>query len=299
MDNIQWKVGPSTFSAIPTVGARLLSWDLNLSKNQTRSVIHWPEDADFSNIASVRGGNPILFPFSARTFCAGKENSWKAPNKDILPMPKHGFARDGEFEIIQQTDTGFIAQLKPTESDYEAYPFKYLFTVEYRFEALALEVEFTLKNLDDKKIPWCAGHHFYFTLPWHPNLKRENYRILLPAKKMAYHNPDGSLATEKMVETEYGLEDAKVSDRIHYRFKENKVKFGLKNGEEDVTIQISENSRPLPGTSVVTWREFEDSPYYCVEPWMGPPNAPEHKVGLHWVDPGEEDKFAIRVTLEE
>ena len=56
---------------------------------------------------------------------------------------------------------------------------------------------------------------------------------------------------------------------------------------------------PLPGATVVTWTEFDDSPFYCVEPWMGPPNSPEHKKGLHWVEPGETESFNVKVSLEE
>ena len=88
-------------------------------------------------------------------------------------------------------------------------------------------------------------------------------------------------------------------DRIHFRLKENRVKFGLKNGEEDVTILVSDAARPLPGATVVTWTKSAESPFYCVEPWMGPPNSPENKKGLHWVEPGETDRFLVKVTLEE
>ena len=39
------------------------------------------------------------------------------------------------------------------------------------------------------------------------------------------------------------------------------------------------------------------APFYCVEPWMGPPNAPEHKVGLHYVAPGETQRFSVQVHV--
>jgi hypothetical protein len=31
---------------------------------------------------------------------------------------------------------------------------------------------------------------------------------------------------------------------------------------------------------------------------MGPPNAAEHKVGLHFVKPGETAKFTVSVTVK-
>lgn len=299
LDLFKWNVGPSTFSMLPHRGARLMSWDLSLSGDQKRSVIHWPEDADFGNLARVRGGNPILFPFSARTFHKGKIKKWKSPHGEILPMPMHGFARDGSFEVVDVNDSTVVLKLLPTANDREAYPFDYEFLVVYRFNMLFLEVEFLLSNLGTEKIPWSAGHHFYFTMPWHPGFRRSNYRITLPGCKAVYHAADGSLVPTDFKGGEVSMDDPTLVDRIHFRLKESRVKFGLKNGEEDLTVVVSDSARPLPGAAVVTWTEFEDSPFYCVEPWMGPPNSPEHKKGLHWVEPGETDAFKVKVSLEE
>ena len=54
---------------------------------------------------------------------------------------------------------------------------------------------------------------------------------------------------------------------------------------------------PPADAAVVTWSESADAPYFCVEPWMGPPNAPEHKLGLHLVPPGETEIFAVSLTV--
>lgn len=295
----KWSMGPSTFRMLPGCGARLLDWKIKLSGDQSRSVIHWPEEGDLSNPAAIRGGNPILFPFSARTFHKGKYQNWKAPGGDILPMPKHGFAKDGQFEIQAQDDSSITLKLIPKVEDAVAYPFDYEFLVSYRFSMLSIEVEFLLSNLGDKKIPWSAGHHFYFTLPWHDGYGRNHYRAILPGCKSVYHAADGSLVPADFKGGDVSMDDPELVDRIHFRLKQNKVKFGLKNGEEDVTVIVSDAARPLPGATVVTWTEFDDSPFYCVEPWMGPPNSPEHKKGLHWVEPGETDSFKVKVTLEE
>ncbi|QXD24119.1 aldose epimerase [Opitutia bacterium ISCC 51] len=295
----KWSLGPSTFRMLPQRGARLMDWELKLSGNQTRSVIHWPEGVDFQNLASIRGGNPILFPFSARTFHKGKIENWKSPSGEVLPMPKHGFARDGHFEIQAQDDSSITLKLVPVEEDALAYPFDYEFLVRYQFSMLSVEVEFLLSNLGSEKIPWSAGHHFYFTIPWQEGYSRKHYRTLMPGCKSVYHAADGALVSADFKGGEVSMDDPELVDRIHFRLKNNKVKFGLKNGEEDVTVIVSDAVRPLPGATVVTWTEFDDSPFYCVEPWMGPPNSPEHKKGLHWVEPGETDSFKVKVTLEE
>ena len=276
-----------------------MNWDLEMAGNQSRPIVHWPEEADLSNPAHARGGNPILFPFSARTFHKGKIHYWKAPDGEIRSMPMHGFAREGQFEVMAQDDRSITMKLIPSQENAEAYPFDYEFLVIYRFEVLSLEVEFILSNLGSEKMPWSAGHHFYFTLPWHNGYRREHYRIQIPGCKAVYHAADGTLVPTDFKGGEVSMDDPTLVDRIHTRLKESKVKFGLKNGEEDITVVISDSVRPLPGASVVTWTKDNDSTFYCVEPWMGPPNSPEHKKGLHWVEPGETDSFKVRVSLEE
>ena len=52
----KWTVGASTFLAVPNNGARLMNWHIQLADGSVRDVIHWPEDADYQNLAHVRGG---------------------------------------------------------------------------------------------------------------------------------------------------------------------------------------------------------------------------------------------------
>ena len=40
---IRWRVGGSTFMALPERGARLMNWNLAMGDGSVRDVIHWPE----------------------------------------------------------------------------------------------------------------------------------------------------------------------------------------------------------------------------------------------------------------
>ncbi|NBV53418.1 MAG: aldose epimerase, partial [Verrucomicrobia bacterium] len=75
------------------------------------------------------------------------------------------------------------------------------------------------------------------------------------------------------------------------------LSFGPKSGEEDITIKVGEEAIPGSWASVVTWTPDPEAPYYCVEPWMGPPNSPEHKNGLRFAEPGQVDTFVTEVSL--
>lgn len=295
----RWTCGPSTFLARPELGARLMNWNIRMSDGSFRDLIHWPEDADFDNFARVRGGNPILFPFSARTFNEGTIGEWKDPEGVVRPMPMHGFSRNGQFEITDTNDSGFTVELKPTEADSKAYPYDYRFTVRYAFEDVSLKVYLKLENLGDKPIPWSAGHHFYFTLPWNEGLSRSDYRFEIPAKQCLTQASDGSLQpVAKGWERNNSFGAPENSDRIYTQLKSDTARFGPNSGDEDIAIRLlSDSETQSPWNSIVIWTEKPNSPFYCVEPWMGPPNGPEHGKGLHTVNGGESATFGVEVAL--
>jgi galactose mutarotase-like enzyme len=294
----RWNCGPSTFLARPELGARLMNWNVQMPDGSVRDVIHWPEAADFNNFAKVRGGNPILFPFSARSFHAGEIGYWPDQHGTVRPMPTHGFTRNGTFEIVALTEQGFTAELKPTEADHAAYPYHYRFTVRYEFSELSLRVTLALENLDTKPILWSAGHHFYFTLPWHEGTTRSDYRFKIPAKACYTHATDGALVPVKPFEKESSFGKSENSNRIFTKLNGELTTFGPNDGSEDVKVRILQDTETAsPDNAVVIWTEFKDSPFYCVEPWMGPPNSAEHGKGLHTVEPGKRSSFTVEVSV--
>ena len=297
----RWTCGPSTFLARPELGARLMSWNVRTNESSARDVIHWPKDADFDNFVKVRGGNPILFPFAARTFNEGQIGEWKDQYGKVRPMPMHGFSREGTFVIADIDETGFTAELKPTEADKAAYPFNYRFTVRYVFKEASLMVYLRLENLGDTPILWSAGHHFYFALPWRNGLSRSDYHFDIPAEKCFTHEADGSLLPVEQdwkADTSFG--NPANRDRIYTQLTGDTAKFGPNDGSEAVTIRfLSDSETQSTWNSLVIWTEKPDSPFYCVEPWMGAPNSPEHGKGLHTVNGGECATFGVEVALLE
>lgn len=293
----KWRVGASTFLAYPKIGARLLNWNLQLADGSTRDVIYWPPEADLANLPCIHGGNPILFPFAGRTYDKGEKGFWRAEDGIRRPMPQHGFARESSFTLTEVTPHGFIAILRPTASTRELYPYEYEFSVVYRFNELFFAVEFQLANRDQVPIPWSAGHHFYFALPWHAELQRKDYQIHIPARKVFHHAPDGRLVSVKKFLNTNTFDNPSLQDRLHTKLKSPDIVMSPRNGEEVLMLRIGSEKAPPAATAVVTWTETDESPFYCVEPWMSLPNSPEHEHGLHRVHPGQTDVFSIEVRL--
>ena len=293
----RWRVGQSTFLALPEIGARLMNWNITLGDGSVRDVLYWPENANFGDFAKVRGGNPILFPFNARTYDRGDIHFWRAADGVRRPMPMHGIARQGSFKVTRLDARGFVAQFVPGEEARAAYPFDYDFTVTYRFDPLGLSCEVALTNLGSTPLPWSAGHHFYFTLPWSEGTTRADYAIRIPAAKRLRQDGTGGLIAGPQLNLEESIANKALLDSLHTNLRSNEVIFGEKGRAGDVVMRLGTAPVPHPDATFVTWTLNDESPFFCVEPWMGPPNAAEHQVGLHFVPPGETGKFAVSVAI--
>ena len=293
----KWQVGASSFLALPEKGARLMNWNVTLGDGSVRDIIYWPEVKDLDNIASVRGGNPILFPFNGRSFDRGEIHHWRADDGVRRPMPMHGLARQGQFRLTRLDEGGFSAQFVPDEAAKAAYPYDYEFVVSYRFDPLALFVELQLTNHGDTPIPWSAGHHFYFTLPWSPGRTRRDYLLETTATTHLRRDEQGQLYSGPRVNTRETLDNPALVDLIHTGLKRDVLAVTENGTGNRLFFRTSMAGSSAKDLAIVTWTENEQSPFYCVEPWMGPPNAPETKVGLHHVAPGQTQKFYVDISL--
>ncbi|MDX2186586.1 MAG: aldose epimerase [Opitutaceae bacterium] len=294
----RWQVGSSTFLALPEQGARLMHWHLTLADGSVRDVVYWPETSDLKDFHRIRGGNPILFPFNARVFDQGEIHFWRDADGVRRPMAMHGYARQGAFKLVRCDARGFAALFLPSDEAKQAYPYDYEFTVTYRFDALGLACEFSLKNLGKQPIPWSAGHHFYFAVPWVEGTKRTDYTIEIPASRTFRQDTAGNLQPGPKFPPAVSLANPEIVETIHCGLQHNAIRFGPTGQPGEVTVKVGTSKVPHPEAAVVTWTQDDASPFYCVEPWMGPPNAPGHKVGLHWVAPGQTQTFVVEVLAK-
>jgi galactose mutarotase-like enzyme len=262
----------------PDHGARILTW-----QRDGREVIRWPDAADWRQILKVRGGNPILFPFIARHFVDGKKDQWRDEHGVVRPMPQHGFARDANFAVIEHTDTGLRLRLIDTETTRDCYPFAFQFDVVITLRPDSrLEIRFETTNTGADPLPWYAGHHFYLAIPHH---ERAQWTLRVPCDSWARQRADGAMVHEEPTGDLLRLDDPAIIDRMQVGPKTEAV---LLSNETDGRRLIFElpSAGSAPWYAVTTWTEKSDSDFYCVEPWLGLPNAIHHGEGLRHVAPG-------------
>ena len=263
-------------------GARILRWE-----KAGREIITWPDNADWTKILKVRGGDPILFPFIARHFVDGKNELWKDASGNVRPMPQHGFARDAQFTVVDgEAENTLRMRLADTEETRGFYPFAFQFDVVVTLHPGArLEVRFETVNTGSDPLPYYAGHHFYFAIP---HGEHAGWTLHLPCAAWGRQSPDGAIVRETATQDDLRLDDSAPIDRFQIGPKESTIT--LHNAETGQRLAL-ELSHPgtVPWYAVTTWTETATSDFYCIEPWLGLPNAIHHGEGLRRLSPGAKE----------
>ncbi|ALK30114.1 aldose epimerase [Burkholderia plantarii] len=291
-DIIELVDGASRVRIAPQAGGRLLSWDIG-----GEPIIFWPEQADWSAPAKVRGGNPLLFPFLGRHRVGDTIGRWRDAAGAVRDLPMHGFARDLPFAAHVDADgRGIDMTLESSEATLDAYPFAFRFDVRYQFnDENTLDVELTTRNLGDAPLPYYAGHHFYFALP---HGERAQTTLDLPPTQRRYQQPDGSIAAPEAGEPRYTLDEARIHDRFHCLegVPAQPVRITMPGRGRCIGIDLN---RPgsIPWYTVTTWTEKPESDFYCVEPWLGLPDAIHNGLGLRMLAPGASETAALRIHV--
>jgi galactose mutarotase-like enzyme len=263
----------------PGHGARVLRWE-----HAGREVIHWPDDADWTKILKVRGGNPILFPFIARHFVNGVNERWRDAAGVVRAMPQHGFARDAAFDVIEHTDAVLRMRLVDSPATRNLYPFAFQFDVVARLHpGSRLELRFETRNTGTAPLPYYAGHHFYLAIP---QAERANWRLHLPCSAWGRQAPDGSIVREPVASPDLRLDDPALVDRFQIEPRGDRLRLENTVSGRRLLFELPSNGGLAPWYAVTTWTEKPDSDFYCVEPWLGLPNAIHHGEGLRHIAAG-------------
>ena len=121
---------------------------------------------------------PILFPIVGRLV-----NDEVEIEGNKYSMGQHGFARDMEFLEVESGNDFVTYLLRYNEETLKKYPYKFELYVSYKLIENFIEVEYRVKNVDDKNIMFCIGGHPGFAWPIADGEKFEDYYIKFEKKE--------------------------------------------------------------------------------------------------------------------
>ncbi len=227
-------------------------------------------------------GIPLCFP----NFGPLVNNKFVVESKEYS-MNQHGFIRDMDFELVEQSDTVLELKLKSTDETKAKYPFDFEFGVKFELQGNKLSINFQWKNLSNSKTPISPGVHPYFRV-----YDKEN--IILQTRAINYNLSKNFSEVEEVIKSDYldmfsensfVIKGAPDINLINHKSEITKVDIGRER-----SVEIRYNNKDFNRLTV--WRKTPDTDYICIEP----ANA-QNKINIdpYQILPGEcwESKVSI------
>lgn len=204
--------------------------------------------------------SPILFPIVGTL----KDNTYFYEEKKYT-LPRHGFARDNEFEVLNSTDDSVTFSIKSTLETKKNYPFEFELKLTYQLTENSLEVKYEVENLGQTNLPFSIGGHPAFALPE----AFEMYSLRFEKEEnINSYFLENDLLSENFQELSIDNKDL----RLNYPLFENDALIIKKMMSK--SIEIIENDEPLFKFSFDDFPNFgiwtkQNAPFICLEPWFG------------------------------
>jgi galactose mutarotase-like enzyme len=238
-------------ATIDTKGAELVS----LKNTTTHREYIWEGNPDFWGKHS-----PVLFPIVGTL-----RNGSYSYNDQTYQLPRHGFARDCEFELTEKSPDKAVFSLQSDAESLKKYPFRFELQLSYTLTDDGLVVGYKVINNESFTMPFSIGAHPAFALP-HP----------FGSYALQFEQPETL--------TSYELENDLLSNKTNriatnngilpltYSLFEKDALIFKKLASKAITIL--ENQQPLLRFGFGDFPNFgiwtkPGAPFLCLEPWVG------------------------------
>jgi galactose mutarotase-like enzyme len=249
-----------TTAVIDTIGAQLISL-----KDQAGTEYIWQRNPAYWGKSS-----PLLFPIVGncrKDQTIIEETAWN--------LTKHGFCREMDFAVIEQTDTSAVFGIRDTEDTKKVYPYSFHLSLSYELKDGVLSMEYKVTNDNDRIMHYCIGAHPGFNCPMNDDSAFEDYQLVFEKEEtisnMVYDCEKLHFDPSQRIKR---LENSRILPITRELFKDDAVYFDdLKS--RSVSLVHKETQKGVevefPGFETVAfWTPYpDDAPFVCVEPWNG------------------------------
>ncbi|ELM0815513.1 aldose 1-epimerase family protein [Listeria monocytogenes] len=211
--------------------------------------------------------SPVLFPTVGRLV----DDTYLVDGKQYH-LGQHGFARDRDFQVIEQTENTVRFELDADEDSLAIYPYKFKLSIIYTIEKNTVAVSYEVENTDNKRIYFSIGAHPAFHLPLTDGTTFEDYYLDFGTEEnletLCLEGPYRSGEIKKIID-----EPARYLPLSYDLFKNDALIFeALKQKEMTIKsdktphfVKVSFTEFPFVGV----WTAKPGTPFLCIEPWYG------------------------------
>lgn len=250
------------------------------------------------------GRNPILFPI-----IGSLKNGQVSIGGNVYKMPRHGFSRDCEFSLADQSADSITLMLRESEATLAQYPFPFLLQVCHRITDSGFSTTFRVENPGSRILPFCIGAHTAFRCPLHAGERFEDYAIVFDRPLTASTrllNSEG-LARNMREPVLDGQDRFRLDRSIFERFDTlifddspiTAASLLHQNTGHGVRMEFPD----FPTLAIWT-KSGAAAPFLCLEPWHGcaafedESGCFSEKAACVLLPPGETRSFTYTVTVQ-
>ncbi|MGI8385207.1 aldose 1-epimerase family protein [Robertmurraya sp. P23] len=278
-----------------TIESEWLKVDIESHGAEVRRVKHKKNGLDYMWTGDNKYWgrvSPVLFPIVGRL----KDDQYQV-NGQTYKMSQHGFLRDVEFSVLEQTATNasFIFESAGRFSD--VYPYEFKAIIRYILQDDSLSVHWEIVNENEKEMHFSIGAHPAFKIPLLENETIEDYHLhFTPAadKNVREYELQNSLLHEKGSINDIGTLPLTNSLFAHDALVFSNIdRITLVSNKSSHGVEVMFENFPFVGI----WSKYIDedgsiAPFVCIEPWYGVADTYDtsgdfsEKFGNNMLEPG-------------
>ena len=260
---------------------------------ELQSIVNKIFDIDYlwnGNPALWAKHSPVLFPIIGNL----KNNTYSYLGKSYQ-LPRHGFARDMDFEVEKQSRQEIVFLLKSNSETKKNYPFDFEFRIRYQISGDELSTEYIVSNTGNSLLIFSVGGHPAFRVPLTTDTVFSDYHLKFDETENLPRWPiskDGLIVPQPIPL----LEDTNRLSLSKSLFYQDALVF-----KYPASSEISLLSARTPRGLRFQMGEFpflgiwsaRDADFVCIEPWCGIADSVnsnqqlEQKEGIEKLSPGK------------
>ncbi|MFR7897300.1 aldose 1-epimerase family protein [Turicibacter sanguinis] len=276
---------------------------------EVKRVYHLGHEIDYlwdSNPSFWAKSSPILFPIVGRL----AKNQYLYDGKSYS-LSQHGFARDLEFELVEQGSDTVWFELKANDVTREMYPFNFVLRIGYVLEDETLAVKWQVLNHCEEVMPFSIGAHTAFSTKLASDDEYSDYYLHFETNEgistYLFDNETGRVYEEK----EQIIDKLKLLPLSKELFEEYPtliieneaaITLGCYNHEREVVVRF--DGFPYVGIWSPINALGEIADFVCIEPWygvadtVGEPQELMSKKGIQVIEPHSMFEVSYSMTFK-
>lgn len=249
-------------------------------------------------IDNLPGGIPFVFPICARISRDGIEGVYLYDGEQYQ-LNIHGFSWFEKWDVLSVTENSIELVLKSNSNTLISYPFEFEIILKFIIENGKLECHQIYKNTDkEKAMPYYAGFHPYFLTP-KLNEGKENMALNFHStRRLKYNATLTDIVGEQfIIKTPVKITDPEINEQLSILSDDKCVTLTYPNGE---AIKI--NAYGIDDFNMFSYLQLyniPEKPFFCIEHWMGFPNAMNSVDGVRWLKAGESEEGVYQIECSE